>query len=95
MRRNRGPMPVKWPDAPCVYKDDDLRRLQSYKRAAAKARNNPRQVVTCPASRHLHMIADALAARQPYWQLLEEPQHVAESIYAVLKCLWIARGKVP
>lgn len=58
-------------------------------RAASRARNFA--VNTCSASRHLHMMADALRKRGKYLMLAEEPEHCAESIYSVLESLWEAR----
>lgn len=46
---------------------------------------------TCPSSRHLHMMADELAAGRQYFMFTEEPQHCAKSMYAVLETLWKAR----
>lgn len=88
------PMPDKWPSPRFEYDDpEDRRRLRALKRRVSKARNFPAN--TCPASRHLHMIADALAARKPYWMLLEEPEHVAETMLTVLASLWETRTKHP
>ena len=79
----------EWPKTSFVYGGDDLKRLRNARRRVNRVRDFPTH--TCPASRHLHMIADALASRQPYWMLLEEPQHVAETMYAVLEDLWTLR----
>lgn len=88
------PMPDKWPSPRHQYDDPaDRRRLHALKRRVRKAKNFPTN--TCPASRHLHMIADALAARKPYWMLLEEPEHIAEAMYSVLASLWEMRTKYP
>jgi hypothetical protein len=51
-------------------------------------------VVTCPASRHLMMIADALAAGRKYHMIDEEPQHIAAGMYAVCESLWKARSEI-
>lgn len=51
-------------------------------------------VNTCPASRHLHMIAEALAAGKPYPMLQEEPEHCAGTMLAVLESLWTLRTEV-
>jgi len=59
---------------------------------AEKARNFP--VNTCPASRHLQMMADALADSGRYPMAEEEPSHVAGSLYAVLASLWEARTRI-
>jgi len=84
-------MPERWPESSFDYDGGDLKRLRDYQRRVNRARKF--MVNTCPASRHLHMIADALAARQPYWQILEEPQHIAETMYAVLEQLWKLRTR--
>lgn len=87
--RKTVPMPDKWPTAQWSYDAKDMRRLRALKRRVNRVRDFPKH--TCPASRHLHMIADALAANKPYWMLLEEPQHCAETMYAVLENLWRIR----
>jgi len=48
-------------------------------------------VNTCPASRHLHMMAEALASGRKYHMLNEEPQHCAETMLSVLHSLWTLR----
>lgn len=58
---------------------------------ANKARRFPTN--TCPASRHLHIMADSLTKKGGYQMLTEEPEHCAESIYAVLASLWEARSE--
>lgn len=70
---------------------------QSLRRRVNRARQGLKNhCVTCPASRHLHIMANRLmtpkrdgSLRYPMFQ--EEPEHCAESIYAVLACLWEAR----
>jgi hypothetical protein len=71
-------------------RDDDTKRLKALRRRVNKARDFPNN--TCGASRHLHMIADALSSRKPYPMLQEEPEHCAESIYAVIAALWEIRS---
>lgn len=56
---------------------------------ADKARDFPTN--TCPASRHLHMIAEALIKRQPYPMLQEEPEHCGESMLSVVTSLFELR----
>lgn len=51
-------------------------------------------IVTCPASRHLMMMADALAAKRKYHMFDEDPEHCAAGMYAVLESLWKARTKI-
>ncbi len=67
-------------------------KLRNVKRRVTRARKYPDN--TCPASRHLHIIADALARGERYHMIDEEPEHVAGSIYAVLESLWKARTKL-
>ena len=66
--------------------------LAKLKRRATRARNAA--LVTCPASRHLALMADALAAGRPYPMLTEEPQYCAESMLAVCAALWEARNEI-
>ena len=64
-------------------------KLPNMRRRVQRARNFPTN--TCPASRHLHLVADALAAKRPYPMLQEDPQHCAGTMYSVLESLWKAR----
>lgn len=73
--------------------DDDARRLRNLRRRVNRVRRFPTN--TCPASRHLHMIADALASGRKYHMIDEEPEHVASTMYAVLESLWKLRTKHP
>lgn len=66
-------------------------RIANLRRRVSRARNFPEN--TCPASRHLHMIADGLLSKHGYPMLQDEPAHCAESILAVLASLWEARTK--
>lgn len=70
--------------------------IKTLRRRVNKARNFPDN--TCPASRHLHIMADALSKRKGdalrYPMLQEEPEHCAEAIYAVLASLWEARTEL-
>ena len=85
----------------------DKTRIAALRRRVEKARDFPSG--TCPASRHLHIMADCLLKARPqtivtdkggkeyevrYWMLIEEPEHCAESILAVLACLWEARTQL-
>lgn len=65
------------------------RTLKQTRRLVNKARDFPFN--TCPASRHVYMMADALAKGQTYHMLTEEPEHCAGSLYSVLLSLWTAR----
>lgn len=68
---------------------DDQKRLRNLRRRVKAVRDFPMH--TCPASRHLHLIAEALATGKPYPMLHEEPQHCAETMLAVLEGLWMLR----
>ena len=46
---------------------------------------------TCPASRHVHLIAESLAKGDKYHMIDEEPAHVAVSLLSVLESLWTLR----
>jgi hypothetical protein len=46
---------------------------------------------TCPASRHVQLIAEALANGGDYPMIREEPEHVAGSIASVVADLYAAR----
>lgn len=64
--------------------------LSALRRAANKARKFPSN--TCGASRYLHDLAGAL--EHGNLTLVEDdPQGVAERIYAVITALWEARDK--
>lgn len=67
---------------------------RNVRKAAVAARTAGPAVVTCPASRHVHLMAEALWKGQPYPMLAEEPKHCAESLFAVVKALWEARQKL-
>ena len=67
-------------------------KLQNLRRRVERARNFPEN--TCPASRHLHLMAEALLRPGGYPMLTEEPEHCAESILSVLEALWKARTKL-
>jgi hypothetical protein len=67
-------------------------KLPNLRRRVNRARRFPTN--TCPASRHLHAMADALAGRGDYPMLRDEPEHCAGSIYAVLEALWKARTRL-
>ena len=68
---------------------DDLKNLR---RRVDRARDFPGN--TCPASRHLHAIAEALAAHRTYPMLTEHPDYCAETMLAVLESLWKARTEL-
>ena len=57
-----------------------------------KARIGPH--VTCPASRHAAMIAEAMMRQQPYPMLDEERDYCGSSIGATVAALWEARAEI-
>lgn len=63
-----------------------------YKRASKERGTAP--LVTCPASRHVHIMADRLRLDGKYTMFDEEPVHCSESLYAVLLSLWQARHRI-
>lgn len=67
-------------------------RIENIRRRVARARRFP--VNTCPASRHVHTMADALASGRGYPMLQEEPEHCAVSLYSVLESLFKARSEL-
>jgi hypothetical protein len=46
---------------------------------------------TCPASRHVELMAEALAKGERYAMFEEEPEHCAESLRSVIESLWKLR----
>lgn len=73
-------------------KTAETRRLNDLRKRVKRARKFPDN--TCPASRHLYLMADALAKGEPYHMLAEEPQHCAETMLAVLAALWESRTRM-
>ncbi len=71
------------------------RSLSKLRTRARVARVYAEHCVTCPASRHLHLMAEAMANPRKkglrYPMLLEEPEHCAETMLSVLVSLWEAR----
>ena len=68
-------------------------KLENVRRRVSRARRFPAN--TCPASRHLHIMADALSMGTKQYPLLqEEPEYCAVSIYSVLESLWKARSEL-
>jgi hypothetical protein len=67
-------------------------KLPNIRRRVNRARRFPFN--TCGASRHVHMMADAIASGRGYPMLAEEPEHCAVSLYAVLEALWKARTEL-
>lgn len=68
----------------------DKKRIDNLRRRVNRARNFPTN--TCGSSRHLHTMAECLL-NGGYTMLQEEPAHCAESMLAVLECLWKLRTK--
>lgn len=56
------------------------------------ARDFPKN--TCPASRHVQMIGEALIARQPYAMIEEDPEYVGQSILSVVASLYETRTEL-
>ena len=67
-------------------------KLPNLRRRVNRARKFPDN--TCGASRHLHIIAEALATGRPYPMLAEDPEHCAGTMLSVLESLWKARTKL-
>lgn len=71
---------------------DDKKLFRAAKKRADKHRKGDgKTCVTCPASRHAQMIAEAVGARRPYPMLQEEPEHCAGSILSAVGSLYEAR----
>lgn len=69
-------------------------KLENQTRRADRARYNGKYIVTCPASRHLHLMAAALAKGQTYHMLSEDPKQCAGTMLSVLESLWKARAEI-
>lgn len=67
-------------------------KLPNLRRRVNRARRFPDN--TCPASRHLHLMAEALATDRTYLMLQEEPVHCASTMLSVLESLWKARTEL-
>lgn len=67
-------------------------RMVNLRRRVNRARNFPFN--TCPASRHVHLMAGDLVRYGKYDLLEMEPDHCATSLYSVLESLWKARTKL-
>jgi hypothetical protein len=59
-------------------------------RRVAKARDFPHN--TCPASRHVELMAENLLKGKPYPMLAEEPEYCGASLMAVVAALYEARA---
>lgn len=69
----------------------DAKRIKDLRNRVKRAKQFP--VNTCPASRHVLMMAEGLL-KKGYPMLQEEPEHCAESMLAVVASLWEARTKL-
>jgi len=49
---------------------------------------------TCPASRHVELMADSLMNGGRYIMFDEDPEHCAASLYSVVASLWEARNRL-
>ncbi len=69
-------------------------RIGNVRRRADRARHFPTN--TCPASRHVHMIADYLLLKRRSNNVEEvwDAEHIAGSLYSVLESLWKARTEL-
>lgn len=70
----------------------DQKLLVSLKRKVKRARDFPEN--TCPASRHLQMIAEGMVRKGGYPMLQEEPEHCAITMLAVVHALYKARTEL-
>lgn len=71
---------------------DDKEMFRAEKKRTNRLRKaDGNTCVTCPASRHAQMIAEAVGARRPYPMLHEEPEHCAGSILSAVGSLYEAR----
>lgn len=71
---------------------DERVRLSKLRRWVNAKRSFPQN--TCPASRHVQLMADSLARHGNYHMLSEEPAHCAESMFATVGSLYEARTKI-
>jgi len=62
--------------------NSERRYIKELRKELAALRQFPTN--TTPASRHLEIIADALAVGEPYAMLTEDPKHCAITMYSVL-----------
>lgn len=66
-----------------MKKSDNIKMMQ-------ESRDFPNN--TCPASRHIQLMAEALAKGEKYSMLEEDPEHCAESIASVVSSLYQTRS---
>ncbi len=69
-------------------------KLKNVRRRAVRAMGGDtiESIVTCPASRHVLMMADDLS--QGGLHAFEDAGHCAGSVYSVLESLWKARSEI-
>lgn len=67
--------------------------LAALRRRVNRARRFP-TLITCPASRHVHIMAECLAKGEQYPMMMDEPEYCAESMLMVLASLWEARAEI-
>ena len=67
-------------------------KLENIRRRANRARNFP--VNTCPASRHVRLMAEAIASGRGYSMFETDPELCAAAMFSVLESLWKARTKL-
>jgi hypothetical protein len=63
-------------------------------RKAKKVRRTSKAVVTCPASRHVQLMAEGLMRSKGYPMLADEPEHCASSMLATVVNLYEARVEI-
>lgn len=49
---------------------------------------------TCPASRHVRQMAEALMKHGNYLMFTDEPDHCAQSLLLTVEALWKARDRL-
>lgn len=77
----------------CVPGELPASRVPNLLRRVERARRFPDN--TCPASRHVHMMAKGLLTKRGYGMLRDphESEHCAVSLLSVLESLWKARTR--
>lgn len=78
----RVPLDSDWFDKKSYSVEDEIKRMLDSRRFPEN---------TCPASRHVQMIAEDLASVGKYPMLTEDPKHCAGSIASVVNSLYSAR----
>ena len=84
-------MPYK-PDPFHDEKTHPRNRIPNLRRRVNRVRKF--MVNTCPASRHVHMMANNLMRYGKDYIIESEPEHAAGSLYSVLESLWKARDEL-